>query len=229
MKLAQCLPTPLRRGLVLALLAAAVALAVSSDSLHTFLFGLISSAETIVRERPVLGVIVFMALAAASAMLAFASSVVITPVAILVWGKLVSVLLLWSGWILGGGIAYLIGRYLGRPVAKRLSRSPLLERYENLVSDQTPFLFVLLFQFALPSEIPGYLLGLARYSWRKYLLALTLAELPYAITTIYLGESFLERQPSLLVLLAALVVVASVAALHSLRTRLAKLTSNEQP
>ena len=143
--------------------------------------------------------------------------------AILVWGKAVSVLLLWSGWILGGVITYSIGRYLGRPVVKRLSPGEALEQYETALTGRTSFLFALLFQFALPSEVPGYLLGLARFSWGKYLLVLLIAELPYAVATIYLGESFLQRRTMLLISLAAIVVVSTAAALHALHTRLVKL------
>jgi uncharacterized membrane protein YdjX (TVP38/TMEM64 family) len=213
-------PSPLRRALPLALLASVVALLASSSKLHGFLLDILSTAERIVLDRPVLGVVAFIALAAASAMLAFLSSAVIAPVGILAWGKAVSVVLLWMGWVLGGVITYSIGRYLGRPVVKRLSRGPHLERYEHAVSGEHSFLFALLFQFALPSEVPGYLLGLARFPWRKYLAVLLIAELPYAVATIYLGDSFLHRQTLLLISLAAAVVAVSALALNALHSRL---------
>lgn len=180
------------------------------------------------RERPVLGVVLFIALAAVSAMLAFVSSAVVTPVAILVWGKAVSVLLLWTGWILGGAITYSIGRYLGRPVVKRLSRGPQLELYEQAAAGQHSFIFALLFQFALPSEVPGYLLGLARFPWRKYLLVLLIAELPYAIATIYLGDSFLRRRTMLMMALAAVVVGASAFAMKALHAKLTAMAARRQ-
>lgn len=221
-------PSPLRRALALAVLAGGVALLASSSALHGFLLEILASAEGIVRERPVLGVVVFIALAAASAMLAFVSSAVIAPVAILVWGKTVSMLLLWTGWILGGVIAYSIGRYLGRPVVKRLSRGPQLEQYEQAVKGQHSFFFALLFQFALPSEVPGYLLGLARFSWRKYLLVLLIAELPYAVATIYLSDSFLRRQTMLLMALAAVVVGSSAFALNALHAKLTTMALRRQ-
>jgi uncharacterized membrane protein YdjX (TVP38/TMEM64 family) len=79
---------------------------------------------------------------------------------------------------------------------------------------------VLLFQLAVPSEIPGYVLGLARYGLRKYLMVLALAELPYAVGTAYLGESLLKQRTVLLLGLGALAIFVSAWALHVLRRRL---------
>lgn len=57
---------------------------------------------------------------------------------------------------------------------------------------------MLLFQLAVPSEIPGYVLGLARCRFRTFVLAMALGELPFAAGAVYLGESFLERNYLLL-------------------------------
>jgi hypothetical protein len=40
---------------------------------------------------------------------------------------------------------------------------------------------VLLFQVAMPSEVPGYMLGIARYQFLNYILILGMVELPFAI------------------------------------------------
>jgi hypothetical protein len=57
---------------------------------------------------------------------------------------------------------------------------------------------VLLFQLAVPSEIPGYVLGLAGCRFRTFVIAMALGELPFAIGAVYLGESFLDRNYALL-------------------------------
>jgi uncharacterized membrane protein YdjX (TVP38/TMEM64 family) len=80
-----------------------------------------------------------------------------------------------------------------------------------------PFWVVLALQLALPSEIPGYLLGLARYPFTRYLLALGIAELPYSVATIYLGTSLLENRSTMVVAIGASIAVLSVAAFHILR------------
>lgn len=188
------LPKARLRTAVLLLLAGVLALVASSEQLHGWLIEMLSKAEPIIRSKSVLGMAIFILFAAASAMLAFVSSAIIIPVGIYVWGEATSILLLWIGWTLGGICSYIISRYLGRPVAKAVSMGLALERYENRISHQAPFALVLLFQVALPSELPGYLLGLVRYPFWKYLGALALAELPYAVVTIYLGASFIERR-----------------------------------
>ena len=213
-------PTAKRRAFAVVLLAAGLVLVASFADLHAWLIGLLPKAEAIIRERAVLGVSIFVLFAALSAMLAFVSSAVIVPVGVYVWGKAVSMLLLWIGWILGGVCAYSISRYFGRPVVKGLRSGPLLERYENRISRQAPFGLVLLLQLALPSEVPGYLLGLARYHFWKYLGALALAELPYAVATIYLGASFIERRTSVLIGVGAVLAAFTGWALHALHRRL---------
>ena len=59
-------------------------------------------------------------LAALSAMLAFFSSVVVVPVASHQWGPVATVALLWMGWLLGGTMAYAIGRFLGSRVVRQV-------------------------------------------------------------------------------------------------------------
>jgi uncharacterized membrane protein YdjX (TVP38/TMEM64 family) len=73
---------------------------------------------------------------------------------------------------------------------------------------------------AMPSEVPGHLLGLLRYRFALYLVALGVTEAPYAAATVYLGESFLERRPGALLLIAAAVGSVSLLALLALQRRL---------
>ncbi len=212
-------PSAKRRVLVILLLAAALALVASSAELHEWLIAFLPVAESMVRARPVLGVTVFVLYAAASAMLAFVSAAVIVPVGIYVWGTATSVLLLWSGWTLGGVVAYTLSRSFGRLVVTALRLESTLARYEHRISRRASFGLVLLFQLAMPSEVPGYLLGLIRYSFWRYLLALALAELPYALLTVYLGASFIERRAYMLLGVGALAAALSGWALYALHRR----------
>ena len=211
--------------LVSVLLAAALAVLVASAELHAWLVGLLPAAESVIRTRPVLGMSIFVLFGALSAMLAFFSSVVIVPVGVYVWGEPVSMLLLWVAWILGGVCAYTISRTFGRPAVRALRAGSALGRYEDALSRRTPFGFILLFQLAVPSEVPGYVLGLARYPFWKYLTALGLAELPYAVATIYLGSGFVERRLVLLVGVGAAMVAFSGWAVHRFHRRLAERRS----
>lgn len=209
-----------KRALMLGLLCAVLAVIASSDALYSALVPVFSAAAKIMEERPVLGAGLFVLLSAASAMVAFVSSAVLVPVALYTWGKALCAVLLWVGWTLGGMAAYGLGRFFGRPVVRRLLPAATVARYEDRISRQTPFGVVLLFQLSVPSEIPGYLLGLARYRFGRYLVSLMLAELPYAVGTVYLGASFLDRRLVLLAGLGAAGALLTVLAIRLLHSRL---------
>lgn len=210
-----------RRAAVLLLACVALALVGTSDDLHQALLEVLRAGSMLIAERPVLGAVLFVLLSALSAMLAFVSSAVLVPVALYTWGEAVCAALLWLGWILGGMTAYALGRWLGRPVVRWLLPSETLDRYEDRLSTKTPFGLILLLQLALPSEVPGYLLGLVRYPFWRYLAALALAELPYAVGTVYLGESFLDRHLLLLLALGGGGAVLMFFAVRLLQRRLA--------
>jgi uncharacterized membrane protein YdjX (TVP38/TMEM64 family) len=128
-----------------------------------------------------------------SAMLAFFSTAVLVPIAVTVWGKVVTVILLWTGWWIGGVASYLIGRLLGRPAVRRLVAEEKLKRFERYADRTLSLPRLLLLQTAIPSEIPGYVLGCLRFPPATYLLALAIVELPFATGAVYLGDRFLRR------------------------------------
>jgi uncharacterized membrane protein YdjX (TVP38/TMEM64 family) len=175
------------------------------EPLHNLVSDAIDAVDPLVRAHPVSGALLFLLLAALSALLAFFSSAVLVPIAVEVWGPVGTAILLWLGWLAGGAVTYAIGRFLGRGIVNRLVRPGRLQYYERRVRGSLRFPFVLLFQSALPSEVPGYLLGILRYPPHLYLLALGLAELPYAIGSVALGEQFVEGR---IVPMAVLAVVA---------------------
>lgn len=209
-----------RAAWLVLLVAALVALAVS-PAVHAALLRAFESARLLIQGHPVGGAIAFLLLAAVSAMLAFFSSSVLVAPAVYAWGPLPTVALLWLGWFLGGVASYSLARWLGRPALRYLLRGRSLDALEARVGPATPFGAVLLLQLALPSEIPGALLGIVRHPLRRYLAALALAELPWAAGTVLLGESFVERRIGPLLVFGALAVLASFLVARQVRRRLA--------
>jgi uncharacterized membrane protein YdjX (TVP38/TMEM64 family) len=209
-----------KRVFLLLLVLGGLVLLASSDAFQSALTWLLTRAGPVIEAHPFWGAALFILLSAVSAMLAFFSSAVLVPVAIHTWGEAVCVVLLWCGWMLGGLCAYGIARSWGRPVVRRLVSSELFGRYEERISQHSSFGLVLLFQLAVPSEIPGYVLGLARYGLRRYLRVLAVAELPYAVGTVYLGSSLLAQRSFVLLALGVLGIFFSAWALHALRRRL---------
>lgn len=181
-----------RIGFLLVMVLALTAVA-ATEPLHRAIRSAIDFVAPFIERHAVGGAIVFVLLSALSAMVVFFSTAAITPIAVDAFGPIVALLLLWSGWILGGMIAYTIGRFLGRRVAFWLIEPRRLLAYTRRAKRISTFGHVLLFQVAVPSEIPGYVLGLAGCRFRTYLAAIVIGELPYAIGAIFLGESFLDR------------------------------------
>ena len=212
----------LRRAVILALLTIFLASLAMSDALHGALIEVLAAGDAIITRHPVLGAVVFVGFTAVSAMLAFVSAAVLLPVAVFTWGEATSILLLWCGWLLGGVCSYLVGRFLGREVVRWLTAEALLRRLERRLGPTAPLGLVLLFQLALPSEIPGYVLGLVRYSFAKYLMVLALVELGYAIAMVELGASFLERRTGTIIVVGAVVSLLSVLAFGRLRKNITK-------
>lgn len=182
-----------KRATVLLACVLLVAAAAASRPVHDAAQAGIDAAEGMIARHAVAGAVVFVVLSGLSAMVVFFSTAVITPVAIDAYGTLPALLLLWLGWVGGGVVAYAIGHFFGHRVAGWFIDPDRLREYEARARGLVRFNHVLLFQLAVPSEIPGYVLGLAGCRFRTYLAGVALAELPFAIGAVYLGESFLQR------------------------------------
>jgi uncharacterized membrane protein YdjX (TVP38/TMEM64 family) len=175
------------------LLLAAVVIAASSR-LHGTAETAVDLVGALIEQHPGWGVFAFVTLTALSAMLSFLSSVVVVPVAIHHWGQVTTVALLWVGWLVGGVATYGIGRFVGSRLARLLASTERITYYEDRLTARAPFWIILLLQLALPSEVPGYVLGSLKYRFRAYLVALALAELPFAIGAVFLSNEFLGRR-----------------------------------
>ncbi|TDF65625.1 hypothetical protein E1J61_13835 [Cupriavidus sp. L7L] len=197
--------------------AALVALAVLSPPVKGFADQAIAWAQATMEQHPGAGALVFFLFSAVSAMLAFASSVVLVPPASAVFGKPLTVLLLWGGWVLGAVAAYGIGR-LAYPLLARSGYADKLAKYQDYVSKRIRFWAVLLFCIAVPSEIPGYLFGTMRYPFAKFLAAIAIAEAGYAIGIVVAGESLAIDRPLPFFIAAGILAVVAVLAGLALRT-----------
>lgn len=187
-----------RRLAMLLLLVVIVTAVAATGPLHRAVLSVIAVAEPVIQQHALAGAIVFVLLSALSAIVFFFSTAIITPIAIDAFGTFVTLCLLWLGWILGGMTTYAIGRRFGHRVVSWFVDPARLREYEERATRLVSFRHVLLFQLAVPSEIPGYVLGLAGCRFRTFAVAMALAELPFAAGAVYLGESFLERNYVLL-------------------------------
>jgi uncharacterized membrane protein YdjX (TVP38/TMEM64 family) len=191
-----------------------------SDPVHSAVLQVFEEAKQIIEVHPLLGAVLFTVLSALAAMLAFFSSAVLVPPAVYAWGPVACAALLWAGWMLGGLASYGLAYHFGERVMRWLAPGRSIEKYLARIREKVTFGFILLFQLALPSEIPGLVLGLARFPLERYLLALAIAELPYAIGTTLLGASFVSRQFGLLLALGVFAAISAALLGRALRKRL---------
>jgi uncharacterized membrane protein YdjX (TVP38/TMEM64 family) len=210
-----------RAAAVVAAVLIVVALSASA-ALHDLLVRVFAAAGSYFAAYPRAGMAAFVGLAALSALLAFFSSAPLVPVGVVTWGSPTTAVLLALGWTLGGVMGYAAARWLGRAVLVRFVAVDVLAPYERRLRRDTPFGLALLFQLALPSEIPGVVLGLARYSLPKYLAILALVEGPYAVATVWLGREFVARRVWPFLLVGAVIVGVGVVAMAAFRRRLAE-------
>ena len=213
--------TPHRmRAILLVMLGVGLIALAWSDMVHQAVLQVFEAAKVVMAEHPVIGPPLFVLLSALAAMLAFFSSAVLVPAAVYAWGPWVCTALLWLGWMLGGVASYGLAYRFGRPVLRWLAPGRSTSHYQRRLRKEASFGFILLFQLAMPSEIPGLVLGLARYPLERYVLALAIAELPYALGTTLLGASFVSRQFGLLLSLGAVAALAAVVLGRAFRARL---------
>jgi uncharacterized membrane protein YdjX (TVP38/TMEM64 family) len=204
------------------LVAAAVVAAalLYADPLFRVLQSTLDWSAPVIRAHPVAGIGVFVVLSALSAMLAFFSSAALVPAAVIAWGAPPTAALLWAGWWLGGTLAYAVGRVLGKPLRQGRRVAAMVDAYRDRLRGRPGLGLIVLLQIALPSEVPGYLCGLLGVPLRTYALALAIAELPFAIGTVLLGDGLVRRNGPLLVAVAVVGGLAMLAAGALLRRRM---------
>ena len=178
----------------------------SLPSVHFMALEVIRECGLAIARYPHAGPLLFVALAALSAALAFFSVALIVPIAVTAWGSRLTVLYLWAGWVFGGMLSYAGGRVLGRRLLLWLSPSSY-SWLELQVRQRTSFQAALLLQLLLPSELLGSAFGIARYRFKHYLTVLLVGELPYAVGAVMLGDSFLSARSGLLLGVGAALTV----------------------
>ncbi len=202
-----------KKFILLAVIAAVVLIFWSSTLLEKEYWQLISFFEGHVTARPILSVALFLLINVLSVMFFFFSSILVVPIAVSVWGGLTTTALLLASWLLGAVFSYTIGRYAGYPILKYFVSSKKLDYYRDLFSKNSSLLLVFLLRLTLPSEIPGYALGIIRFNFQKYLWITILAEIPYAFVTVYAIQAILNKDSIVLgVIIFVWILIATLLA-----------------
>ena len=165
--------------------------------------GFIQRLELQIQENNIQSVLTFIIIEALAVMLSPLSSVPLAVIAVDIWGKSATVGYSLIGGLVGTTIAYLIGMHALYRLLKRLIPIKDIEHYSTLVSKKSSFWLIVLFVMAMPVEIPGYVLGIARYPYKKFFVAVALGYLPFYVLTVFAGQAFIEQNSGIFVALMA--------------------------
>ena len=157
-------------------------------------------------EDSAFGAATFVLLAALSAMLSPFSSIPVVPIALVIWGPMLTSLMLLAGWLLGGMLAYGIGWKFGYPLVSSFIPHEKIDRWSKQLERKVSIFLVLAFRIMTPSET-GYIFGILKYPFWIYVLVTILSEIPFAFAISYAGSAILEKEQQIFWLLA----IASVA------------------
>ena len=187
----------------LILIAVFAAILASSSLLQGWIQSYVGELMQFQRHNPVWAVLIFMLFAALSVLLGPFSSFPLVPAAVSIWGEMQTLIMLYSGWLVGNVSAYAIGYYFGRPVLNKIIGEQKITAWLDSIKNRLTFTVLLLFRIATPSET-GYVFGLIRYSVRKYLLITLLAELPFVVLAVFAGSALTNSGTGTLIALAGI-------------------------
>lgn len=150
-----------------------------------------------VRGAGILAQLVYVAVCAFAVVVPPVTAWPFLPAASHAWGFLGAGMLTAAGGVIGGVISFLIARYFGQAVVRKLMPQQSLERVHDLLPHRHHHVFwtIVLLQFLTPTDILSYAVGLfTRIRLGTYALAITVGNVPGALMFAYLGKLPLQWQ-----------------------------------
>mgnify|MGYP001101396937 CR=1 FL=1 len=137
----------------------------------------------------------------------------IIPIASGVLGPFTTGVLSVIGWSLGGAIAFLISRHVGRPVLERFVNLESLDTLLERIPERTHFWFIVLLRLTLPVDLVSYALGLVKtLSFTSYIAATIVGVTWFSFAFAYMGDAFFKGESLILTeMILASVAVFSIA------------------
>jgi uncharacterized membrane protein YdjX (TVP38/TMEM64 family) len=157
----------------------------------------------------VLGMVVYVGLGFFATVVAPVTTLPLVPVAVALWGPLLTALLSVAGWFAGSLVAFWIARRWGRPIVARVVSLEKVAEFERVLGVRHQFLTILLLRIAVPADVLSYALGLfSSVGWRTYALATLLGIMPFAFLFAYVSEAHWSMQVTVFGIVVVLLVFA---------------------
>lgn len=130
--------------------------------------------------------LLYTAAAALAIVVAPISTFPLLPVAVALWGSFTAALLSIFGWTIGGILAFLLSREIGRPLIRRFVNMEKAQKVAYAISGGNLFWSIVFLRIILPVDILSYAIGLfVRVPLRTYALATLVGVAPFAFIFSY--------------------------------------------
>lgn len=147
----------------------------------------------LVKEPTLLDGFIFVTCLAAAVVFLPLTAMPLIPMGSMVFGPLVTSLLSILGWTIGAVGAFLVSRYIARPVILRISDLDGLEKFIQNYTGKTRFILIVLLRLTVPVDIGSYALGLiSSVRLLEYTLATLIGVTWFSFAFAYLGDNLIN-------------------------------------
>jgi len=196
----------------------------SSVTLQGIFFDSVVAISFFTENHPFAGVMFFVFLTALSSLLSPFSSIPFVPFSVAIFGGFPTIVFLMLGWMTGAIISYFLGVTVDKAFLQNLTSVEKINYYKDKISAHSHFYTIMVFRLALPAEITGYSLGILRYNFGKYLLAVFLSEIPFAVLAVFSSQAFLEKN---FIIFSGLVLLTAGLVLYLLKVFKRKFSEHQ--
>jgi uncharacterized membrane protein YdjX (TVP38/TMEM64 family) len=145
--------------------------------------------QSVVVHDGSIGMILYVLVTAFATVVAPVSALPLIPLAVSMWGWIVTGILSVIGWVIGSQIAFFIARKYGKTVIEKIISLEKIEDFEKHFSAKNIFWTVVFLRMTVPVDILSYALGLfSTMSSTSYFLATVIGVIPFAFIFSYAGS-----------------------------------------
>lgn len=142
----------------------------------------------------------FVALLVSATVFAPVTVMPVIPMVAPMFGPFVTGVLSIIGWSLGGIVAFLISRHVGRPLLTKFVSVEHLEAIVSRIPTRVQFFTIILIRMSMPVDITSYALGLVQsVSFTHYTLATIIGVSWFSFAFAYLGDALFQHHWSVAV------------------------------
>jgi uncharacterized membrane protein YdjX (TVP38/TMEM64 family) len=150
-------------------------------------------------DNPFLIAGVYLALLIVTTVIAPFAGLPLAPVTSLAVGPFLTSILSIVGWTIGAMIAFIIARYIGKPILVRFVDIQKVERYERQIPERHVFLWLVFLRILIPVDVLSYAIGLAStVRFPVYILSTVIGVTPFSFIWVYGGHAILEKNYTIL-------------------------------